>query len=182
MIHVCTHSCLRRSLELLILFIFYLLLFFKAKAFNLTTIRFDEGYSNLFSDFNIKKSFNDQTVSLLLNRLSGSGIISTDYYNHGFFSATIKLPSDHTAGIVVAFYTSNVDTFERNHDELDFEFLGNVDGKPWRFQTNMYGNGSVSRGREERYRLWYDPRLESHRYSLLWTPKNIIFYGQISEN
>ncbi|KAH6804265.1 xyloglucan endotransglucosylase/hydrolase 30 [Perilla frutescens var. frutescens] len=72
--------------------------------------------------------------------------------------------------------TSNVDTFEKNHDELDIEFLGNINGKPWRFQTNMYGNGSVSRGREERYRMWFDPSKASHRYSILWTPRNIIFY------
>ncbi|KAL0296374.1 UNVERIFIED_CONTAM: putative xyloglucan endotransglucosylase/hydrolase protein 30 [Sesamum radiatum] len=72
--------------------------------------------------------------------------------------------------------TSNVDTFEKNHDELDIEFLGNVPGKAWRFQTNMYGNGSVSRGREERYRMWFDPSKDSHRYSILWTPTNIIFY------
>jgi len=25
-------------------------------------------------------------------------------YQHGFFSASIKLPSDYTAGVVVAFY------------------------------------------------------------------------------
>ncbi|KAG9139991.1 hypothetical protein Leryth_010526 [Lithospermum erythrorhizon] len=120
-------------------------------AFNLTTLRFDESYSPLFSEFNIKRSSDDRTVSLLLNRQSGSGIITTDYYNYGFFSASIKLPAYHTAGIVVAFYTSNADLFERNHDELDIEFLGSVNDEPWRFQTNMYGNGSVSRGREERF-------------------------------
>ncbi|KAK2970116.1 hypothetical protein RJ640_017773 [Escallonia rubra] len=147
-----------------------------ASAFNLTTITFDQGYSPLFSDFNIDRSPDDKSVRLLLNRHSGSGIISSDYYNYGFFSANIKLPSDYTAGVVVAFYTSNVDMYEKNHDELDFEFLGNIKGKPWRFQTNMYGNGSTSRGREERYRLWFDPSKEFHRYSILWTPIKIIFY------
>ncbi|EYU45258.1 hypothetical protein MIMGU_mgv1a008549mg [Erythranthe guttata] len=145
-------------------------------SFNVTTLTFDESYSPLFSDFNIQRSPDDKTARLLLNRLSGSGIISSDYYKYGFFSASIKMPSRYTAGIVVAFYTSNVDTFERNHDELDIEFLGNVEGKAWRFQTNVYGNGSVSRGREERYRMWFDPSKDSHRYSILWTPTNIIFY------
>lgn len=37
---------------------------------------------------------------------AGSGFISSDLYNHGFFSAKIKLPSDYTAGVVVAFYVS----------------------------------------------------------------------------
>jgi xyloglucan:xyloglucosyl transferase len=86
------------------------------------------------------------------------------------------LPGDYTAGICVAFYTSNADVFEKTHDELDFEFLGNIEGKPWRFQTNLYGNGSTSRGREERYRLWFDPTKEFHRYSILWTANSIIFY------
>nr|GMD76200.1 probable xyloglucan endotransglucosylase/hydrolase protein 30 [Ipomoea batatas] len=145
-----------------------------AAPFNLSTITYGEGYSPLFSDFNIERSRDDKIVRLLLNRKSGSGIISTEYYSHGYFSASIKLPSEYTAGIVVAFYTSNVDMFEKNHDELDIEFLGNIRGKPWRFQTNMYGNGSLSRGREERYRLWFDPSKEVHQYSILWTPKNIM--------
>jgi hypothetical protein len=37
---------------------------------------------------------------------AGSGFISSDYYLHGFFSASIKLPRDYTAGVVVAFYVS----------------------------------------------------------------------------
>jgi Glycosyl hydrolases family 16 len=36
----------------------------------------------------------------------GSGFISSDMYQHGLFSALIKLPSDYTAGVVVAFYVS----------------------------------------------------------------------------
>lgn len=70
--------------------------------------------------------------------------------------------------------TSNGDVFEKTHDELDIEFLGNIKGKPWRFQTNLYGNGSTHRGREERYRLWFDPSKEFHRYSILWTPHKIM--------
>ena len=39
---------------------------------------------------------------------TGSGFISQDLYLHGFFSASIKLPADYTAGVVVAFYVSNL--------------------------------------------------------------------------
>ncbi|XP_027182641.1 probable xyloglucan endotransglucosylase/hydrolase protein 30 [Coffea eugenioides] len=173
------HPCASRRISLLPLALCLVLsitITTTVSAFNRTTIRFDEGYTPLFSDFNIDRSPDDKTVRLLLNRLSGSGIISSDYYNYGFFSARIKMPANYTAGIVVAFYTSNIDTWEKNHDELDFEFLGNVNDRPWRFQTNMYGGGSVSRGREERYRLWFDPSKESHQYSIFWSPKNIIFY------
>lgn len=37
---------------------------------------------------------------------AGSGFVSHDLYKHGFFSASIKLPADYTAGVVVAFYVS----------------------------------------------------------------------------
>uniref|UniRef100_A0A5B6Z2L2 Xyloglucan endotransglucosylase/hydrolase n=1 Tax=Davidia involucrata TaxID=16924 RepID=A0A5B6Z2L2_DAVIN len=168
----CSFSKTLTSLSLL----FFLFCITSAAAFNLTTTTFGEGYSPLFSDFNIIRSADDKNVSLLLNRYSGSGFISSDYYNYGLFSANIKLPSNYSAGIVVALYASNGDIFEKNHDELDFEFLGNIHGKPWRFQTNMYGNGSTARGREERYHLWFDPSKEFHRYSILWTSQRIIFY------
>nr|GEV25891.1 RNA-directed DNA polymerase, eukaryota [Tanacetum cinerariifolium] len=71
--------------------------------------------------------------------------------------------------------TSNGDGFQKTHDELDFEFLGNIKGKPWRFQTNLYGNGSTSRGREERYTLWFDPTKAYHRYTILWTSSKIMY-------
>lgn len=70
---------------------------------------------------------------------------------------------------------SNGDAFEHNHDELDFEFLGDRKGKEWRVQTNVYGNGSTSRGREERYLLPFDPSEELHNYSILWTSNNIMY-------
>lgn len=117
-------------------------------SFNVTTIRFNEGYSPLFGDGNLVRSPDGKSVRLLLDRFtgidwfiyfeislfmrgyvfefprfdcsfffffcsdflidfSGSGFISSKMYNHGFFSARIKLPSDYTAGIVVAFYVSS---------------------------------------------------------------------------
>ena len=69
---------------------------------------------------------------------------------------------------------SNGDLFEKTHDELDFEFLGNIRGKEWRIQTNIYGNGSTATGREERYELWFDPTKDFHRYSILWTESRIL--------
>uniref|UniRef100_A0A0E0N983 Xyloglucan endotransglucosylase/hydrolase n=1 Tax=Oryza rufipogon TaxID=4529 RepID=A0A0E0N983_ORYRU len=146
------------------------------EAINVTTVAFEEGYTPLFGFDNILRSADDRTVSLLLDRSTGSGFMSSSMYQHGFFSASIKLPSDYTAGVVVAFYTSNGDVIEKRHDELDFEFLGNIRGKPWRVQTNVYGNGSVSRGREERYLLPFDPTTEFHRYSILWTRAAIVFF------
>ncbi|CAN6321902.1 unnamed protein product [Urochloa humidicola] len=142
-----------------------------------TSMGFDEGFVPLFGEANMERSPDGRAVSLTLNRYSGSGFISSHYYHHGFFSAAIRLPKDHTAGVVVAFYLSNGDVFEKNHDELDFEFLGNRRRHEWRLQTNVYGNGSTERGREERYLMPFDPTLEAHhRFSILWSSRAVIFY------
>ncbi|CAK9136052.1 unnamed protein product [Ilex paraguariensis] len=61
---------------------------------------------------------------------------------------------------------SNGDIFDKNHDELDSEFLGTSEAK---IQTNVYGNGSTNVGRGERYGLWFDPSEDFHQYSILWT-------------
>lgn len=147
-----------------------------ASAFDVPSVSFEEGFSPLFGDGNLVRATDDRTARLLLDRRSGSGFISSDYYLHGFFSATIKLPRDYTAGVVVAFYLSNGDVYDKTHDELDFEFLGSRWGGQWRVQTNVYGNGSTSAGREERYDLPFDPTDDFHHYSILWTQHRIIFY------
>ncbi|XAR63710.1 Xyloglucan:xyloglucosyl transferase [Bertholletia excelsa] len=143
---------------------------------NLPILSFDEGYSQLFGEDNLMVLRDGKSVHLSLDERTGSGFVSQDLYLHGFFSASIKLPADYTAGVVVAFYMSNGDMYEKNHDELDFEFLGNIRGKDWRIQTNIYGNGSTNVGREERYGLWFDPSEDFHQYSILWTENHIIFY------
>ncbi|KAJ0112751.1 hypothetical protein Patl1_03588 [Pistacia atlantica] len=123
---------------------FFSFVFTTSSAFNVSTISFDEGYSHLFGEGNLVRSPDGRNARLILNRASGAGFISSRLYNHGFFSAMIKLPSYYTAGICVAFYVSR--------------------------------RVSTHRGREERYRLWFDPSKEYHRYSILWTANNIIFY------
>ncbi|RLN09845.1 hypothetical protein C2845_PM11G29300 [Panicum miliaceum] len=75
-----------------------------ASAFDdVPTAAFDEWFSPLFGDSNLVRSSDDRSVRLLLDHRSGSGFMSSDYYLHGFFSASIKLPKDYTAGVVVAF-------------------------------------------------------------------------------
>lgn len=50
-------------------------------------------------------------VCLCLCLIAGSGFVSQDLYIHGFFSASVKLPTDYTAGVVVAFYVSSSRSF-----------------------------------------------------------------------
>lgn len=144
-------------------------------------VSFSSGFTMLFGEANMARSFSsgsgadDELISITLDRRSGSGFISKHYYHHGHFSADIKLPSGHTAGVVVAFYLSNADAFPDTHDELDFEFLGDRAGRPWRLQTNVYGNGSTSRGREERYLLPFDPAAAAHNFAVSWSPRAVVF-------
>ncbi|XP_062204959.1 probable xyloglucan endotransglucosylase/hydrolase protein 27 [Phragmites australis] len=147
-----------------------------AAALETLPVPFQAGYMPLFGGDNLVRSPDGRAVRLKLDGRTGSGFVSKSAYHHGFFSASIKLPDDYTAGVVVAFYLSNGDVFPRNHDEVDFELLGNRRGHEWRVQTNIYGNGSTARGREERYLLPFDPTLRPHAYAVAWTATAIIFY------
>ncbi|GFY92090.1 xyloglucan endotransglucosylase/hydrolase 30 [Actinidia rufa] len=145
------------SLSKRILFFSLLLLhlLYAAQAdFNIATIPFNKGYYPLFGDNNVVRSSDDKSVNLVLNQYTGSGFKSSDLYNHGFFSAKIKLPSDYTAGIVVAFYRKKGGGFRLMFMEMEAQV----------------------EGEKERYYLWFDPSREFHRYSILWTSNNIIFY------
>jgi len=147
-----------------------------AASLDTSPVPFQAGYMPLFGGDNLVRSPGGRSVRLKLDRRTGSGFVSKSAYHHGYFSASIKLPDDHTAGVVVAFYLSNADVYPRNHDEVDFELLGNRRGHEWRVQTNVYGNGSTSRGREERYLLPFDPTLRPHAYAVAWTPTAVVFY------
>ncbi|KAI7757007.1 hypothetical protein M8C21_003384 [Ambrosia artemisiifolia] len=131
--------------------------------------------STFFGASNIHMKNNGSYADIILDKKTGSGLVSKDRYHHGFFSAAIKLPMGDTSGVVLAFYMSNSDVFPNNHDEIDFELLGHEKRRQWVLQTNIYGNGSVKTGREEKFYLWFDPTQEFHQYSMLWNTHHIVF-------
>lgn len=151
-------------------------LFLLSNAEKPSAISFHEGFNPLYGEFNVVPYEQNKSVRISMDERSSSGFHSKQMYMHGHFQSSIKLPANYTAGVVVTFYTSNNQKYPHNHDEIDFEFLGHIDGQKWLVQTNFYGNGSTSRGREERYVLWFDPSADFHKYGILWTGDRITYY------
>lgn len=60
-----------------------------------------------------------------------------------------------------------------NHNEFDFEFLGNTTGEPYLVQTNVYVNGVGNR--EQRMNLWFDPTKDFHDYSIFWNQRQVMW-------
>ncbi|KAF3506603.1 hypothetical protein F2Q69_00003311 [Brassica cretica] len=130
---------------------------------------FDDNYVVTWG--NVLKLDQGRQVQLSMDKTSGAGFQSKHKFGSGFFQMRIKLPPKDTAGVVTAFYlTSKGDT----QDELDFEFLGDREGKPIQIQTNVFINGQGNR--EQKFVLWFDPSTDFHTYGILWNPYQIAFY------
>ncbi|KAH9323694.1 hypothetical protein KI387_018333, partial [Taxus chinensis] len=99
-----------------------------------------------------------------------AGFASKSTYLFGKADVQIKLVAGDSAGTVTAFYMSSQG---EQHDEFDFEFLGNKSGEPYIVQTNVYSKGVGNR--EQRLYLWFDPTRDFHSYSLLWNRQQVVF-------
>ncbi|XP_073147498.1 xyloglucan endotransglucosylase/hydrolase protein 2-like [Henckelia pumila] len=133
--------------------------------------KFDANYIVRWGNGHVHTINQGRQVQLSLDKDSGAGFGSKLRYGSGFFHMKMKLPAKDSAGVVTAFYLTSTGN---NHDELDFEFLGNREGKPITLQTNVFVNGQGNR--EQRTHLWFDPTADFHSYKLLWNQHQIVFY------
>ncbi|XP_038709409.1 xyloglucan endotransglucosylase/hydrolase protein 2-like [Tripterygium wilfordii] len=109
-------------------------------------------------------------LQLTLDQSSGAGFESKAMFGSGSFTMRLKIPGNNSNGVVSTIYLNSKTSI---HDEIDLEFLGH-NGPPYKLSTNVFSNNIG--GREQQFKLWFDPTKHFHSYTILWNDHQIALF------